>query len=149
MPEIELNDLLRDEYRLLYAQAPLRPERAFEVDAAVARITAPEAWACYQGVEAALGVPAHVVVIIHSLESGARFDRHLHIGDPLTARTVQVPKGRPKSGEPPFTWEDSATDALRLRKLDRWKDWSAEGIGVFTRSGRRIASVNLGFAGFG
>src|SRR4029077_17378517 len=28
------------------------------------------------------------------------------------------------SGQPPFTWEESATDALRLKKLDKVTDWN-------------------------
>jgi len=38
------------------------------------------------------------------------FKLHLHNGDPLTARTVNVPKGRPKTGQPPFAWGISAKD---------------------------------------
>ena len=64
------------------------------------------------------------VAITHNLESGADFSRHLHNGDPLTARTHQVPAGRPKAGSPPFTWEESARDALQLKNLDRVQDWS-------------------------
>jgi lysozyme family protein len=61
------------------------------------------------------------------MAASLNFNRHLHNGDPLTARTVQVPAGRPKTGEPPFTWEESATDALMLEKLDQWEDWSVPG----------------------
>jgi hypothetical protein len=45
----------------------------------------------------------------------------------LKARTVHVPAGRPKTGKPPFTWEQSAIDALRGRGLGAWKDWSVPG----------------------
>jgi hypothetical protein len=51
-------------------------------------------------------------------------DRHLHNGDPLTQRTRHVPAGRPADGNPPFTWQASAVDALRLRRVDRVADWS-------------------------
>jgi lysozyme family protein len=37
----------------------------------------------------------------------------LHNGDSLEHRTTHVPAGRPKEGEPPFTWEQSASDALK------------------------------------
>jgi len=56
------------------------------------------------------------------------FECHLHNGDPLTGRTVRVPVGRPILGSPPFSWEDSAEDALQLRKVDQWKDWTIEGM---------------------
>ena len=68
-----------------------------------------------------------MVGVIHALESSLNFGRHLHNGDPLTARTVQVPAGRPKTGQPPFTWEASASDALRFQGFDKWKDWSIPG----------------------
>ncbi len=51
------------------------------------------------------------------------FDGHLHNGDPLTARTVQVPKGRPIAGTPPFTFLASAIDALKYKKFDTLTSW--------------------------
>jgi len=42
----------------------------------------------------------------------------------LTARTIHVPKGRPKAGNPPFQWEDSAIDALKYQGLNAISDWS-------------------------
>jgi lysozyme family protein len=78
----------------------------------------------YEAVEIVTGVPWWWVAIVHSLESGLDFHAHLHNGDPLTARTKQVPSGRPVKGEPPFSWEESAEDALRLKSLDKESDWS-------------------------
>ena len=57
----------------------------------------------------------------------AKADEHLHNGDPLTARTVHVPAGRPLTGNPPFTWHDSAVDALNQMGLSGANDWSIEG----------------------
>ena len=115
----------RKRYELLYESALVRPNRRAAVDQLVKRITASQPR--YQKVGKALGVPWYVVGIIHSLEASGDFSRHLHNGDPLTARTVHVPAGRPPTGKPPFTWEQSAIDALRLRGMDRWKDWSVPG----------------------
>lgn len=81
----------------------------------------------YESVGNPLDIPWWFIGAIHGLESGFAFDRHLHNGDPLTARTRRVPAGRPKNGEPPFTWEQSAHDALRYMKLDQWGDWSVAG----------------------
>jgi lysozyme family protein len=67
--------------------------------------------------------PWEVVAVIHHLEGGGNFSTHLHNGDPLTARTVHVPAGRPEHGEPPFTWEYSAVSALTdkgAQKIERW-----------------------------
>jgi lysozyme family protein len=82
----------------------------------------------YQSVSSGTGVPWFVIAIIHSLEGGANFSKHLHNGDPLTGRTVRVPAGRPVAGIPPFTWEASATDALVYKDMHKWKDWSIGGI---------------------
>ena len=115
----------RKHYELLYESCLVRPSRRAAVDALVQRISANRAR--YDKVGKAVGVPWYVVGIIHSLEAGGDFSRHLHNGDPLTARTTHVPAGRPPNGKPPFTWEQSAIDALRLRRMDRWRDWSVAG----------------------
>ncbi len=68
------------------------------------------------------------IAVIHNMEASQNFNKHLHNGDPLTARTVQVPAGRPKKGTPPFSWEDSAADALAIRGLGAKTDWSLAGM---------------------
>jgi lysozyme family protein len=67
----------------------------------------------YEAVQTRTGVPWFVVGIIHYLEANGDFSKHLN-GDPLSARTVNVPAGRPDNGEPPFAWQDSAIDILKL-----------------------------------
>ena len=113
------------EYGRLFASCSVRPQRRVAVDGIVDRIVASKAR--YTKAGKAAGVPWYVVGVIHLLESGGDFSRHLHNGDPLTARTVRVPSGRPASGSPPFTLEASAADALKLQRLDRWQDWSVPG----------------------
>lgn len=66
----------------------------------------------YWQVQQATGVPWLVIAAIHYRESHQNFRCHLHNGDPLTARTTHVPAGRPTQGTPPFTWQQSAIDAL-------------------------------------
>jgi lysozyme family protein len=78
----------------------------------------------YELVQSAVGIPWGFVGVIHAMECGFNFSCHLHNGDRLTARTAHVPKGRPVGAEPPFTWLQSAVDALQLRKLDEVTDWS-------------------------
>lgn len=78
----------------------------------------------YEQVAAATGIPWWFVGIIHGMEGSFSFTTHLHNGDPLTARTVQVPRGHPKTGEPPFTWRESAIDALTLEGFGGSADWS-------------------------
>ncbi|MBV8537208.1 MAG: peptidoglycan-binding protein [Alphaproteobacteria bacterium] len=128
MATVEFTPELAKEYEHLFALATIRLEHKSEVDGLVDRILKPENFSQYEQVTRKTGVPAQVIGAIHSLETGLRFDRHLHNGDPLTARTVHVPAGRPESGNPPFQWFDSAVDALTMHGLDRWTDWSVAGI---------------------
>ncbi len=128
MPAVAFTESLAKEYRETFDRAVVRPGRLDEVRRVAARIAAAPAMARYAAVSAVTGVPAEVVGILHSLECGLDFTRHLHNGDPLSARTVRVPAGRPVSGQPPFSWEASAADALRLKKLHQWTDWSVPGI---------------------
>jgi lysozyme family protein len=116
---------LRDEYVAMYNSMTIRPERLAAVDSRVRRITANEAR--YRSVADPAGVPWYVVGIIHSLEGGG-FGAHLHNGDPLTARTTHVPVGRPLTGNPPFTWEESARDAIAMRGWNASTDWSLPGV---------------------
>jgi lysozyme family protein len=118
-------------YAELWSTAQLIPDRVHLIDQVADRIMALDAWSEYQTVERAIGVPAHVVGIIHQREASGNFRCHLHNGDPLSERTVHVPEGRPPPpAQPPFSWVQSATDALTMpgQKLDKWTDWSAAGI---------------------
>lgn len=78
----------------------------------------------YAAAVAGTSVPWWFVAVVHCMECSMRFDQHLHNGDPLSGRTVQIPPGRPVTGAPPFTWEQSALDAIRFERLDRVTDWS-------------------------
>lgn len=85
------------------------------VDAVIERIVSNKPR--YEPVVKATGVPWFFLGIVHMLEAAGKFTGHLHNGDPLTARTKNVPKGRPEGGQPPFTWEESAIDALTMQGL--------------------------------
>jgi lysozyme family protein len=93
----------------------------------------------YASVAAKTGVSWLFIAVIHQRESDADFTTHLHNGDPLSARTRHVPAGRPLKGRPPFTWEESAIDALEMYGLDRIEDWPLE----------RIAYECEGYNGWG
>lgn len=71
--------------------------------------------------------PWWVIALLHAMEADLSFSTHLHNGDPLRARTVQEPAGRPTTGQPPFTWEESAWDAVRFDRLDKLRDFSVAG----------------------
>ena len=126
MAGITLTPNLRKEYQDLFDGCIIRADKAKDVDAIATKIQ--QNRNRYAAVGDPLGIPWYFVGVIHNMESSRDFDTHLHNGDPLTKRTVQVPPGRPKTGNPPFTWEESAADALKLKGLDKWTDWAIPGI---------------------
>jgi lysozyme family protein len=113
---------LKQEYQDSFDRCVMRPEFAGTVAFCLKRLK--QGQPSYELVQATNGVPWQFVGIIHCMECGFNFSGHLHNGDPLTARTVQVPKGCPKTGSAPFTWLQSALDALGMRKLNQVTDWS-------------------------
>jgi lysozyme family protein len=125
MSTITLSAGLRAEYEHLFHGCRIRPARTSDIDRTVDRLA--QHRVRYDGVSGASGVPWHVIGVIHCMETGLRFDRHLHNGDPLTQRTRQVPAGHPRGGTPPFAWEESAQDALALKRLGPRTDWSLAG----------------------
>jgi lysozyme family protein len=118
---VPLTDTLRAEYQNLFDTCQINADKQTEVAGLAASII--QHRSRYEAVGTPLAIPWFFIGVIHNMESSQRFDRHLHNGDPLTARTVHVPAGRPASGDPPFTWEVSATDALKLEALDKVTDW--------------------------
>lgn len=126
MAKVQFTESLRNEYQILFDTCQIRPGKANEVETLVSTLIANKLR--YVGVGDPLGIPWYVIAVIHNMECSQRFDRHLHNGDPLTDRTRRAPSGRPTAGNPPFTWEESATDALTLRNLQKWQDWTIPGI---------------------
>jgi lysozyme family protein len=122
---MDLTKDLRVDYKRLWTTCAIRPERAALVDELVDRVAKNKKR--YEAAGAGAGVPWHVVGVIHMLEGSGNFTTHLHNGDPLRARTVHVPSGRPATGRPPFLWEASAADALAQQGLNLWRDWSVPG----------------------
>jgi len=122
MATVSFTSSLSAEYQRLFDSCRVRAERANELDALVGKVV--QGRDRYKSVGGPLGVPWYFVGVIHGMEASFNFTRHLHNGDPLTARTVQEPPNRPPTGQPPFTWEDSATDALRMKKLMQVTDWN-------------------------
>lgn len=113
---------LRSEYEALLDTMVVKPEWRQAINKKVKMMKANQKR--YEAISAATGVPWEFIALTHLRESGCDFTRHLHNGDPLTKRTRQVPRGYPKTGTPPFTFEESAIDALKLKKLDQVTDWS-------------------------
>ena len=121
-----LTAALKQEYQQLWESCLVRPAKVAAADAVAVKIGASRDR--YQAVAGELGVPWYAIGLIHAMEGGLDFGTHLHNGDPLSARTVHVPAGRPPTGNPPFTWEASAADALTLTGFATSKDWSVAGL---------------------
>lgn len=128
-------DLLAGEYIRLFRTAEIRPERKDELNAVARRIISAGSRGRYAEVEKESGVPWYVIGSLHYREASLNFLGHLHNGDPLRYKTLNVPSGRPRDWPPskwaretpPRTWNDrdawreSALDALRqLPKDGRW-----------------------------
>lgn len=128
---------LASEYAADWARMQILPERLRAAELAARRIAAVRSR--YEPVTAKTRVPWPVIGVLHLRESDLDFSTHLHNGDSLKRRTVQVPAGRPVDGDPPFSWEESAIDALRYDRLDRVGAWSLE----------VIALKGEGYNGFG
>ncbi len=122
-------------YTIIYNRALIKLSKEQEIKLISKRIL--EGKERYEGVAETLdnGIPWWFIGITHFMEAGHKypkqFDYHLHCGDPLTARTFHVPSGRPiadpKAGKgKPYTWEESALDALKYMKYDKVTDWSIE-----------------------
>ena len=126
MPTVAFTSALRSEYQSLFDTCQVKPAKAEEVERIVSKLVANKSR--YGAVGEPLGVPWHVIAAIHSMECSGDFGGHLHNGDPLSARTIRVPKGRPVAGNPPFTWEQSATDAVTYDGFPAWDDWTIPGV---------------------
>jgi lysozyme family protein len=118
---IILTPELKQEYENLFATCQIKADKEQAVNRIATKVVANRPR--YEVVQAATGVPWFVVGAIHNLEASLNFKTHLHNGDPLTAKTVHVPKGRPP-GTPPFRWEDSAIDALQFDHLTNVPEWT-------------------------
>ncbi len=116
----------KNEYESLWNSIAIRPEKVSTVDYYVDMIQKNKTR--YLNIQNSLGVPWFWVGIIHGLEGSFNFATHLHNGDSLSRRTVQVPNGRPTNSAPPFSWEFSAKDAINYDGYSTWSDWQLASI---------------------
>jgi lysozyme family protein len=114
-------DDINDEYVQLFETATIRPEKRAEVTRMTDKLLANRP--AYETIQARTSVPWFFVGLLHAMECSLSFKKHLHNGDSLDGRTWQVPAGRPKAGEAPFSFEESAIDALEYDKFAGKTDW--------------------------
>lgn len=127
MPKTTSFEAVKAEYAGLWSTCTIRPQHKSEVMAKARQIFANRPR--YDDVSKSTGVPWFMIGIIHAMECTRfpAFDQHLHNGDSLKKKTWQIPAGRPL-GEPPFTWDESAVDALTMKgkEFDKIRDWTLE-----------------------
>lgn len=116
--------LYRDNYLELFDTCKVKPENQSTVDWYVSKLTSAKYRAAYEKLEDEICVPWYFIGLIHALEASFNFDAHLHNGDPLSRRTVQVPANRPEKWNPPNDWQSSAKDALTYEKFTDHLDWN-------------------------
>jgi lysozyme family protein len=117
--------MLKNEYSVFFASAQLRSDRTGLADWHKGVLL--EYRPRYESVSNETGVPWFFIGAIHGLEASYNFRAHLHNGDfPLSARTRQVPAGRPIRWSAPYSWEASAKDALTLMGFVGKSDWTLE-----------------------
>lgn len=131
------NSVLINERQKLWESATLRIEHINEIDTVLSRLLPGRLR--YENVASAIGggITWWYILMLHAMEAGGKqhpFNFHLHCGDPLPARTFHVPAGRPKanphggtmppSPANPYSWEESAIDALLLAGDDKERNWS-------------------------
>jgi lysozyme family protein len=114
---------IKDEYQAWFDACEVRAGQQGAVDYYVKRLKLGQP--SYEQVGQDLnGIPWYFIGVIHGMECGFNFNGHLHNGDPLSACTMHVPAGRPQTGAPPFTWRQSARDALTMKGFQQVTDWS-------------------------
>jgi lysozyme family protein len=116
-------------YKQLWESCKIRAKWSDRVEEAYARISATQEREICLQIERTTTVPWWFVGILWYRESNLSHERHLHNGDPLTGKTIQMPKNRPlhspQNGKR-YTFLESAIDALRWKGYDLAKDRSIE-----------------------
>ena len=113
---------LKPEYEALFASAKVLDKWVGTVAWYLAKLR--KGRPGYELAAQASGVPWWFIGVVHAMEAGFSFTGHLHNGDPLSARTVQVPRNRPSVWNPPSDWQSSAMDALDHQGLLHAGDWT-------------------------
>jgi len=117
-------ETIRDGYLELFASCRIRDEHQAEVNWCVGKLSDGDNRQRYNRVAEEACAPWYFIGIIHAMEASFDFHTHLHNGDPLTAKTVAVPRGRPPVWDPPNDWVSSAVDAITFDHFADLTDWS-------------------------
>ncbi len=112
-----------EDYKKLFATCVIRDAKRNEIQWYVTKILDEKRRGTYVDVYDRVCVPWYFIAVIHGMECGFDLQKHLHNGDPLRSRTVQIPANRPAVWNPPTDWVSSAVDALTYDKFADQKDW--------------------------
>lgn len=96
---------IAEDHRANFAKLELRPEHQKTLAGFRERVLANRSR--YEAVSKVTGIPWALIAALHERESGGRFDRYLHNGDPLGKPTTHHPAGKLF-----YDWESAAIDAL-------------------------------------
>lgn len=123
MTNTELTETLKADYACLWEKCVIKSEALLEVDKIVNTINSNKYR--YEKISKSLGgkIPWFFIAVIHNMECSLNFEKHLHNGDSLKYKTKNVPAGRPL-GNPPFTFEQSAEDALKMKGFHQDSNWT-------------------------
>jgi lysozyme family protein len=117
-------DDLKPEYTRLFQTCQIREAHRAEINWAMGKLVDQKNQVRWLPAAQEVCLPWYFVGLTHYMECGLDFHAHLHNGDPLTERTVQVPENRPKVWNPPSDWTSSAVDSLTLEGFANQADWS-------------------------
>jgi len=116
-------ETIADDYRRLFATCTITESKRSEVMWYVGKATDAERRKAYEQVYEETCAPWYFVAITHGMEGSFDMKAHLHNGDSLKNKTVQVPAGRPDPWNPPSDWVSSAVDAMKVDKFEEKADW--------------------------
>lgn len=124
-PSTKLYDLI-PHYRKLYDSAVIKNDFKGRLEEIKQKVLSN--YQRYEYLAKTCNVPIYFIVCTHYLECNGSWEKHLHNGDPLTGRTVNVPSGRPL-GKPQkgvkYSFDESCYDAIvNVKKFDRVNDQS-------------------------
>ena len=124
MPSYPYNARLKREYREMFDAAVIRSDKVGATAACVDNILANRSR--YEAIAAGVGCPWWFVGLIHGMEISFRIG-WLANGDPLTGKTVRVPKGLVVPNRvPPYDFAEAGIVSLKHAGLDTIRDWSLE-----------------------
>lgn len=137
--DVLLDFILADKYKNLFDTCSVKPtvvretgkviNSKAEIDGLVNKIIANKA--AYMQVVSGTNIPWYFIGVIDAMEGGGNANTHLHNGDSLSKRTVNVPAGRPLANPANgvrYTFVESAKDAIALKKFNTVTNWSVAGM---------------------